>query len=209
MRWPVPEEVDDAQLERSLFGAPPPPATGRVMPDFARVKRELAGKGVTLQLLHAEYEADVGEQVAYSYSRFCELYTEHERSTKSPTMRQRHVAGEKAFVRLLGAAETCRREGRSLFDYFAATRERRRAPRTGAQHAARVAEGTRMVTCSCYVIARARALRRAPPSFSLTTRDGESRASHDFNLVPRSWLVIGANGVVGRHLFRPGGQRMC
>lgn len=95
---PAPEELDDEQLERLLFGDPSPPATGRVMPDFACVKRELSGKGVTLQLLHAEYEDDVGEPAAYSYSRFCELFREHEKVTRSPTMRQRHVAGQKAFV---------------------------------------------------------------------------------------------------------------
>ncbi len=96
--WPVPDDVDDALLARLLGGYPSPPSTDRVMPDFARVKRELSGKGVTLQLLHAEYEGDVGTRVAYSYSRFCELFREHERATNSPTMRQRHVAGEKAFV---------------------------------------------------------------------------------------------------------------
>lgn len=95
---PAPDDLGDAQLERLLFGDPSPPATGLVMPGFARVKRELAGKGVTLQLLHAEYEEDVGKLAAYSYSRFCELFREHEKLTKSPTMRQRHVAGERSFV---------------------------------------------------------------------------------------------------------------
>lgn len=96
--WPVPDDVDDAHLDRVLFGDPEPISTGRDVPNFAQVKRELAGKGVTLQLLHAEYEADAGEEAAYSYSRFCELFREHERITKSPTMRQRHVAGQKTFV---------------------------------------------------------------------------------------------------------------
>lgn len=95
---PAPDLLGDVELERLLFGDPSPPSTGKVMPDFACVKRELAGKGVTLQLVHAEYEADVGAQDAYSYSRFCELFRVHERATKSPTMRQRHVAGEKVFV---------------------------------------------------------------------------------------------------------------
>jgi transposase len=53
---------------------------------------------VTLQLLHAEYVDEVGVQAAYSYSLFCELFRQHERATMSPTMRQRHVAGEKTFL---------------------------------------------------------------------------------------------------------------
>jgi transposase len=96
--WPVPDGVDDAELERRLFGERKPSTLGRVMPDFARVKRELAGKGVTLGLLHAEYEAEVGSDVAYSYTRFCELFRAHEKSTAAPSMRQRHVAGEKVYV---------------------------------------------------------------------------------------------------------------
>ncbi len=96
--WPVPDGVDDAELERRLFGVRKPSTQGRVMPDFAEVKRELAGKGVTLGLLHAEYVDDFGEDVAYSYTRFCELFRAHEKSTSSPSMRQRHVAGEKVYV---------------------------------------------------------------------------------------------------------------
>lgn len=96
--WPVPEEVSDAELDVRLFGVRKPAVDGRASVDFARVKRELAGKGVTLGLLHAEYVADVGDAAAYSYSRFCELFRLHEKSTASPSMRQRHVAGEKLYV---------------------------------------------------------------------------------------------------------------
>jgi transposase len=51
--------------------------------------------GVTLAILWEEYDA-VHPQ-GYGYSRFCELYREFERRL-SPTMRQTHVAGHKAFV---------------------------------------------------------------------------------------------------------------
>jgi hypothetical protein len=40
----VPDGIDDSQLERLLLGDPSPPATDHVMPDFARVKRELSGR---------------------------------------------------------------------------------------------------------------------------------------------------------------------
>jgi len=94
---PAPDELGDAELERLLFGEPVRAATGRVEPDFARVNRELSRKGVTLQLLHTEYVDEVGEG-AYSYSRFCELFREHEKRTAEPWMRHRHVAGEKSYV---------------------------------------------------------------------------------------------------------------
>lgn len=94
--WPVPDAVGDDELERLLFGERQHTSVGLVAPDFVRVKRELAGKGVTLQLLHAEYADEVGSE-AYSYSRFCELFRQFEKRV-SPSMRQRHRAGEKAFV---------------------------------------------------------------------------------------------------------------
>src|ERR1700712_2764110 len=50
---------------------------------------------VSLAILFEEYEAAHPE--GYRYSRFCELYRAFERRL-SPTMRQTHVAGHKAFV---------------------------------------------------------------------------------------------------------------
>lgn len=94
--WPDAEAVADVQLELELFGEQARALENRVAPDWAQVKRELAGKAVTLQLLHAEYTAEVGEG-AYSYSRFCDLFRRFE-STVSPSMRQRHKAGEKLYV---------------------------------------------------------------------------------------------------------------
>jgi hypothetical protein len=50
--WPLPEGLDDAQLERLLY--PPPPAVAseqRPMPDWAAVHRELRRPNVTLALL--------------------------------------------------------------------------------------------------------------------------------------------------------------
>ena len=50
--WPLPDDVDDVQLEAMLF--PPPPdiaADQRTMPDWAWVHRELRRPSVTLALL--------------------------------------------------------------------------------------------------------------------------------------------------------------
>lgn len=74
----------------------------RVTIDFGHVHRELSRAGVTLQLLWEEYHlaatTSSGEtRSPYRYSHFCELYGAW-RSKLSPTMRQVHRAGEKAFI---------------------------------------------------------------------------------------------------------------
>ena len=53
--WPLPEAMDDAQLEALLFPHTPPLVTRHAQPDFAQLHRELKRKGVTLQLLWEEY----------------------------------------------------------------------------------------------------------------------------------------------------------
>jgi transposase len=94
--WPVPAEIDDAELERRLFApAGFNKAPIRVMPDWQHVHTELRRRGVTLLLLWEEYRADHAD--GYGYSRFCDLYIEWRRCI-SATMRQTHVAGEKLFV---------------------------------------------------------------------------------------------------------------
>ena len=57
--------------------------------------RELKRPGVNLLVLWEEYRAVHPE--GYAYSRFCQLFREFERRL-SPTMRQNHAAGYKAFV---------------------------------------------------------------------------------------------------------------
>lgn len=98
--WPLPDELDDDGLQRRLF---PPPAActaaGRPLPDWPRVRRELARKGVTLLLLWHEYKRSFPE--GYGYSRYAELYRVWERSTDL-RMLQRHKAGEKLFADFAG-----------------------------------------------------------------------------------------------------------
>jgi len=98
--WPVPAEIDDAELERRLF-APAGfyKAPTRAMPDWNHVHAELRRRGVTLLLLWEEYRAEHGD--GYGYSRFCDLYIDWRRGV-SATMRQTHVAGEKLFVDYAG-----------------------------------------------------------------------------------------------------------
>ena len=100
--WPIPAEIDDAELERRLltlagFEAAPT----RAMPDWNHVYAELRRRGVTLLLLWKEYRSEHPE--GYGYSRFCGLYIAWWRGI-SAMMRQTHVAGEKLFVDYAGDA---------------------------------------------------------------------------------------------------------
>ncbi len=94
--WPIPDEIDDAELERRLF--PPMDAAASVArsePDWAHVHAEMKRRGVTLALLWQEYRGDHPQGFAYSW--YCESYGGWKKRI-SPTMRQTHVAGEKLFV---------------------------------------------------------------------------------------------------------------
>lgn len=97
--WPVPEEIDDAELERRLFPAQLPSSTLREMPDLERVHRELRRKGVTRMILWQEYKLTHPD--GYNYSRFCDLYREWQGMLDMP-MRQRHTPGERMFVDYTG-----------------------------------------------------------------------------------------------------------
>jgi len=72
LAWPLPEDTDEAQLERLLFPATQKPSRF-AKPDYFQVHQELKRKGVTLQLLWAEHVA-VHEDRAYRYSQYCHHY---------------------------------------------------------------------------------------------------------------------------------------
>jgi len=74
--WPLPSDLDDLALDQRLFPRPAGPTPGClrfVAPDLAAVHSQLKRKGLTLQLLWAEYRAIHGAQ-GYSYSQYCSLY---------------------------------------------------------------------------------------------------------------------------------------
>jgi transposase len=97
--WPLPEGMDEAQLQSRLLT--PTKRSGRfVEPDFPAVHQELKRKGVTLQLLWSEYTAAHGDQ-AYRYSQFCFHY-QRWRERQKRSMRQLHRAGEKLFIDYCG-----------------------------------------------------------------------------------------------------------
>ena len=98
--WPVPEGLDDAELERRLFTPPTFEAKPiRPLPDWMQIHKELKRRAVTLLLLWEEYRIACAD--GYGYSRFCDLYRRWCK-TISPTMRQTHTAGEKMFVDFAG-----------------------------------------------------------------------------------------------------------
>jgi len=96
IRWPIPAELSDADLERRLF-VPPGFHDGptKPVPDWAKVHEELKRRGVTLMLLWEEHRGECAD--GHGYSQFCELYSQW-RKRLSPIMRQTHLAGDKLFV---------------------------------------------------------------------------------------------------------------
>src|SRR5678815_18984 len=46
LSWPIPDAIDDAELERRLF--PPTDAAARMEPDWSHIHTELKRRGVTL-----------------------------------------------------------------------------------------------------------------------------------------------------------------
>ena len=94
--WPVPDGVDDAELERRLF-VPAGFHDGqtRKLPDWAKVHEELKKRAVTLMILWEEHRAECPD--GHGYSQYCWHYGQW-RKCLSPVMRQIHVGGDKLFV---------------------------------------------------------------------------------------------------------------
>ena len=99
LTWPLPDDLDDAQLDRRLF----PPCTQkgktRPQPDCIYIHNELKKKGVTLVQLWAEYREENPD--GYGLTQFCDIYGLFAKNI-SISMRQVHRAGEKAFSDFAG-----------------------------------------------------------------------------------------------------------
>ncbi len=103
IRWPLPEELDDAALETKLFPRAPGGEAPRQRPDVTYIHQELKRAGVTLQLLWLEY-LEIHPN-GYRYSQYCEHYRRFVKKLR-PSMRQVHRAGEKAFIDFSGKKPT-------------------------------------------------------------------------------------------------------
>ena len=105
LSWPLPEDLDDSQIERRLY----PPVSqnnssgARQQPDCIAMHLELKKKGVTLSLLWAEYRQDFPD--GYGLTQFCQIYRQFAKTTQI-SMRQKHLAGEKAFSDFAGKTQS-------------------------------------------------------------------------------------------------------
>ena len=97
--WPLPDDVNEAELYVKLKGVAPPPTKEALPFDHAKVRQELRRKHVTLQLIYDEMGGQA--QIGLSYSQFCRRYREWNNQIK-PSMRQLHQAAEKVFVDYAG-----------------------------------------------------------------------------------------------------------
>ena len=102
LTWPIPETMDDEQLERLLF--PTKERTAAYLArqfDFDVTEKELKSKKyhVTRQLLWKEYQED--HPGGYSYQHFCRLHRTW-RKSRTVSMRQEHPPGKKLFVDFAG-----------------------------------------------------------------------------------------------------------
>jgi transposase len=98
--WPLPAGMGESELEAKLFRGRSKSPSRFLEPDFPALHQELKRKGVTLQLLWAEYVQAHGKH-AYRYSQFCERYRRW-RGRQRRSMRQIHRAGEKLFIDYCG-----------------------------------------------------------------------------------------------------------
>src|ERR1700704_5187896 len=75
LSWPIPDEIDDAELERRLFPlADASSSAPRTDPDWSHIHTEMKRRGVTLALLWQEYRGEHAR--GYAYSWFCERYSD-------------------------------------------------------------------------------------------------------------------------------------
>lgn len=92
--WPLSDELTDAEIRKILY---PGRVTesGRKMPDYAYIHKELAKPGVTLTLLWSEYceQCETEKAIPYQYTQFCDYYKAFVYKTKA-TMRIKRKPGE-------------------------------------------------------------------------------------------------------------------
>jgi len=93
--WPLTHEVSNAVLETLLYPERAEKSTYRMHPDFPKIHKELAQKGVTLSLLWIEYcaQAHAAGKVPYMSSQFGDLYRKWAQVSKA-TMRIQRKPGD-------------------------------------------------------------------------------------------------------------------
>ena len=96
--WPVPEGMDDGEMERRLFTPPTfEEKPARPLPDWTAVHRELKRRGVTLLLLWEEYRA---EQLARDGHEGGDIYlSSYQKSEWGNYDTRRHCRSEQQILR--------------------------------------------------------------------------------------------------------------
>ncbi len=104
IKWPLDEDVTNKVLESILYPERHKKDEERLLPDYPRIHRELAKKGVTLTLLWTEYcmEAQSAGKRPYMSTQFNDNYHKWARVTKA-TMRIQHKPGDTMEVDWAGA----------------------------------------------------------------------------------------------------------
>lgn len=92
--WPLSDELTDTEI-RSILYPGRVADSGRKMPDYAYLHKELAKPGVTLTLLWSEYceQCEAEKAIPYQYTQFCDHYKAFVYKTKA-TMRIKRKPGE-------------------------------------------------------------------------------------------------------------------
>lgn len=134
--WPLDDDVTNAVLEEMLYPDRKAKDENRLMPDYPKIHKELAKKGVTLTLLWTEYcaEAEAAGKKPYMSTQFNDNYRKWARTSKA-TMRIHRKPGDTMEVDWAGATLT-------IYD-----------PVTGDTTAAYLFVA--VLSCSCYVYAEA------------------------------------------------------
>src|SRR5260370_11971431 len=94
--WPLPDDLDDAALERRLYPVPTTTAKDwRSLPDWPAIHHELRRQGLALRLVWEEYRA--AHPDGFGRSWFCQIYRASG-SRLSPTTPRGPVARREPFV---------------------------------------------------------------------------------------------------------------
>jgi len=99
LSWPLPEDMDDASLERLVRAQLEVFKENRPLPEVAYLVQEMKRPHVTLHLLWLEYKA--ANPDGYQYTQFCRYYNQ-EKKKLDVVLRQEHRAGEKLFTDYAG-----------------------------------------------------------------------------------------------------------
>ena len=104
IKWPLDDDVTNEVLQSMLYPERKKRNEDRLLPDFPKIHRELARKGVTLTLLWTEYcaEAHAAGKKPYMSTQFGDLYRKWARITKA-TMRITRKPGDSMEVDWAGA----------------------------------------------------------------------------------------------------------